>query len=343
MGSTSVLEAKNEGKSRVISLLIHLALLLLAFFYTIPPPMTEVEHEEPIYQVDLDMKEFRKIIPVSKPKPKPQSEPPLSAFDEESSNSRKMDADEGVLRPKSESAPNSAPSKDAPPNPEVVKPDVIDITRPKVITPPSPNIKVPGPKASPNDEVISSKTSYVPVKAPESSGTKSSPSSSSSTSSGSGLPGNSPTSGSTTGTSPNKPSTVDGTGTGKGKKGSGVGMSSGNDGDGGVGNSSDGTGMYDGKGDGIFGRKITYRDLSAAKAAINASGKVAVKVCINRAGLVTYAELLQRETTLTDRAGLKLYLKAARGYKFQPDMTAPKEQCGKLTFVVDNTINNKLR
>ena len=108
------------------------------------------------------------------------------------------------------------------------------------------------------------------------------------------------------------------------------------------GNSSAGTGEYDGSGSGIFGRRIVYRDLSAVKAAINESGKVVTKVCINRAGNVTYVELLEG-ATLKDREGLKLYLKAARGYKFQPDPTAPKEQCGKLTFTVNNTVNNQLR
>ena len=39
---------------------------------------------------------------------------------------------------------------------------------------------------------------------------------------------------------------------------------------------------------------------------------------------------------------LRNYLKGAYGYKFQPDPTAPKEQCGKLKFIVDNSINNKL-
>jgi hypothetical protein len=67
------------------------------------------------------------------------------------------------------------------------------------------------------------------------------------------------------------------------------------------------------------------------------------KICINRAGNVTFVELIPTETTIRDKNTLKLYLKAARGYKFQPDLTSPKEQCGKLSFKVDNSINNKLR
>ncbi|HMR87716.1 MAG TPA: hypothetical protein PKD51_06160 [Saprospiraceae bacterium] len=87
---------------------------------------------------------------------------------------------------------------------------------------------------------------------------------------------------------------------------------------------------------GVFGRKIIYRDISATKSLSTISGSIAVKVCINRAGLVTYVELYPDETTITDKQTLKSYLKAARTYKFQPDHTAHKEQCGKLLFKIDN-------
>lgn len=91
---------------------------------------------------------------------------------------------------------------------------------------------------------------------------------------------------------------------------------------------------YDGSGDGVFRRKIIYRDVSATRAVMNTSGKVATKVCINRAGIVTYVELINEETTIQDKNVLRAYLKAARGYKFQPDPDAPKEQCGKLSFMI---------
>jgi hypothetical protein len=106
-------------------------------------------------------------------------------------------------------------------------------------------------------------------------------------------------------------------------------------------NVSEGTGEYDGSGDGVYGRKIVYRDLSDTKAAISVSGKVVTKICINRDGNVTFVELIPSETTIADNKTLKLYLKAARGYKFQPDLKAPKEQCGKLSFKLDNSIKNK--
>lgn len=86
---------------------------------------------------------------------------------------------------------------------------------------------------------------------------------------------------------------------------------------------------------GVFGRKIIYRELSAIKPSNTISGRISVKVCIDRAGLVTYVEVNKDETTIGDRQILKSYLKASRGYKFQPDFTAPKEQCGKMSFSVD--------
>lgn len=86
----------------------------------------------------------------------------------------------------------------------------------------------------------------------------------------------------------------------------------------------------------VFGRKILYGDLSQAKSATTVSGKVSFKVCINRAGLVTYIELNQTETTIDDRQTLKKWLNAAYNFKFQPDLSAPKEQCGKMSFSVDN-------
>ena len=345
MANTLVLEQANKNKSRIITIMVHALLLILAFFYTLPAPVDNSIKEDPSYEINLDMPAFRKIAPVTKPK---VAEPPLTEFNQESSNSRKANDDEGVMRSKSESAPNEAPMSRNPASTETTNPKVIDVTKPQVVTTPKIDIKVPGPKVTPtNDDIISSKSDS-PVSAPETSKSSGSTTPGTSTNtgtkaSGSGLPGNNPTKGSTTGTNPNPPSSIDGPGgTGKGKTGTGAGMSTGTDGDGGYGNSSDGTGVYDGSGDGVFGRKVVFRDLSAAKAAINGSGKVVTKVCINRAGNVTYVELIEG-TTLKDREGLKLYLKAARGYKFQPDPTAPKEQCGKLTFTIDNTVNNKLR
>ncbi|MBK8628408.1 MAG: hypothetical protein IPN86_23500 [Saprospiraceae bacterium] len=89
---------------------------------------------------------------------------------------------------------------------------------------------------------------------------------------------------------------------------------------------------------GPFLRKIIYRDLSAVKIPINFSGTVVFKVCVDRSGLVTYAEVLQDGSTIKDKNTLKTYLKAATGYKYTADPTAPKQQCGKLKFTIDNSV-----
>jgi hypothetical protein len=100
---------------------------------------------------------------------------------------------------------------------------------------------------------------------------------------------------------------------------------------------------YDGTGGGTFGRKIIYRDMSAAKAAIYVSGRVGVKVCINREGIVKYAEILQDSSTIKDKRVLRNYLKAAAGYKFQPSTDAPNYECGRMTFRIQNSTNRTLR
>lgn len=100
---------------------------------------------------------------------------------------------------------------------------------------------------------------------------------------------------------------------------------------------------YDASGDGLFGRKIIYRDMSAAKSATTVSGKVKIKLCINRNGIVKYAEILQDSSTIKHVQTLKKYVIAATGYKFQPSVEAPQFECGTMSFRIDNSRNNRLR
>jgi hypothetical protein len=99
----------------------------------------------------------------------------------------------------------------------------------------------------------------------------------------------------------------------------------------------------DTSGDGLFGRKIIYRDMSAAKSATLVSGRVGVKVCINKEGIVKYAEIIQDSSTIKDVRILKKYLKASCGYKFQPNPDAPDYECGRMRFTIKNTSNYKFR
>jgi hypothetical protein len=97
------------------------------------------------------------------------------------------------------------------------------------------------------------------------------------------------------------------------------------------------------KGPGVNGRKIIYRDVSAIKSSINTSGIIDTKVCIDKNGLVTYAEILQNESTIKDKSTLKKYLRAAIGYKFEAILSAPIQECGTLKFTIDNFLNKKIR
>lgn len=95
---------------------------------------------------------------------------------------------------------------------------------------------------------------------------------------------------------------------------------------------------FDDSGKGVFGRKVIKRGI--VKQIINQSGTIASKVCINKYGIVTYVALIPEETTIKDREILKLFMKAASGYKYEPDLNAPKEQCGKLKFIVESSTNS---
>lgn len=99
----------------------------------------------------------------------------------------------------------------------------------------------------------------------------------------------------------------------------------------------------DTSGDGLFGRKIIYRDKSASKKSVRVRGRIKLKVCINRDGIVKYAEVLQDSSTVKDSKALKTYLKAAAGYKFQPSTFAPEYECGSMSFKLDYWVNHNYR
>jgi outer membrane biosynthesis protein TonB len=308
-------ERENRNKGLRISIILHALLLLIAFFYFLPEVDREALEDKPPYAVKVDF-----------------------SF-QESSMSKFAHEDVGVKRPKAEAVQQ------------------IEATKPQELEVQKPEIKVPTPVFTPTPEPVISKTveEEAPVKVadvktvepakpePVKETPKPEPVKEPAKTTSTSTPSTTSTSGS--GTSATKPSTVEGKegGTGKGDTGTGAGSSKGDDGDSGLGNSSDGTGAYDGSGDGIFGRKVIYRDVAAAKAAVNMSGTVAIKVCVNRAGIVTYGEIIPGETTIKDKATLKKFMAAARNYKFAPNLNAPKEECGKLIFKTDNSINNKLR
>ncbi|MFZ1704621.1 MAG: hypothetical protein WAT79_09770 [Saprospiraceae bacterium] len=315
MYQTSAIEAKNSRKGRNVSITIHLLLLLIAFLYVLPTTNQDELEEKPPYAVKVDF-----------------------TF-EESSLSKYAHDDAGAKRPRSEAQAETpaeevkqeqTPEPVQEPTPTEIQPvdpisttttsdesPVVVIERPKPVFK-TPDIIKPSPKT--NDDVYTPpvKTNPAPPKTPSTS---------------------------SSGSSTTKPSSLPGTdsGTGKGDSGTGAGKTSGNDGDEGKGNSSNGTGAYDGSGDGVFGRKVVYRDTKAAVAAMTVSGTVTIKICVNRGGIVTFAEVLEKETTIRDRNTWRNFMKAAYKYKVAVDYSAPEEQCGKLVFNSDASAINKLK
>ena len=97
-----------------------------------------------------------------------------------------------------------------------------------------------------------------------------------------------------------------------------------------------GNGAYDGSGDGVFGRKVVYRN-HAELAAITASGsgRIYVKVCIDRKGKATYTEIDNSNTTIKNKNTLRKALKMIKSYRFEPDPKAQKEQCGMIKLFLD--------
>jgi hypothetical protein len=83
-------------------------------------------------------------------------------------------------------------------------------------------------------------------------------------------------------------------------------------------------------GEGIFGRKVIKR-ADVAKMS-KTTGTIAIKVCVNREGLVTEAVYLKEGSSITDPAQIRKAEDIAAQYRFEKDFSAPAKQCGKLTF-----------
>jgi outer membrane biosynthesis protein TonB len=330
---------KKRGKSMSMSFLLHALLLLIAFFLVLPnkPPVQDPPlPPEEVFLVNLDVPAFKQRA--------------REIDFEESTKGTKGKAEEGAAAPNDPTPPPaSTPSNNPTPasSPEVIKPSApatLPTTKPVISAPPistktEENIPTVKPTPSTSTTTIPPKTSTTTT-SPTKTTTTSTPTRTGTNPDGGGAPNSN---GSTVGTTPGRTSGKDGTGTGSGRTGTGGGATGGPDANEGEGNASTGTGAYDGTGDGVFGRKVIFRDNNAAKLAMTTTGLVVIKICVNQAGIVTFAEVNNIETTIKDRSTLKNFLKAARNYKVQPDKTAPKEQCGKLSFKTNNVINNKLK
>lgn len=85
------------------------------------------------------------------------------------------------------------------------------------------------------------------------------------------------------------------------------------------------------EGDGIITRKIIYRENITSAAKVN--GRVTLNVCIDRQGKVVYAGYDPEKTTITDNEIIKQATHLALRYRYETKYSAPKRECGQLTFI----------
>jgi hypothetical protein len=130
-------------------------------------------------------------------------------------------------------------------------------------------------------------------------------------------------------------STRDGSGTGQSNQGTGTGKdASGSDASSGKGTAGPGTGVFDGSGQGIFGRQPVRRPpLSDLK--VNQSGRIVMKICIDRQGRSTFVDVIAAGTTIRDKAALKNALDYVGKFLWEEDYSVPREQCGKYTLIIN--------
>jgi outer membrane biosynthesis protein TonB len=323
MFNTYRVEKKNRKRSMTIAIVLHGLLVLLAFTYYFKVEVKDPDPDKP-YKVKIEL-DFT-----------------------ESSFSTYARADVGEARLKSDVAEEIAPPKTE----ELVIPEKkIEIVTPTpVFTPattPSPKVEVvqeespivikqnpiqvdkptadrlpepPRPEpAKPSPPTPPRPSPPVAESAPKSTPANNGPT-------GNGNPNS-------TGTATEAGSRTNGDGAGKSNEGTGKGSDSGNDDTSGKGDKGAGKGEYDGSGNGIFGRKVVYRNYSGIP--MTQSGTIIIKICVNRGGTVTYVELIELGTTIKDRDILTKSLRAAKGYRFQPDQSSPAEECGKLEISLD--------
>ena len=112
---------------------------------------------------------------------------------------------------------------------------------------------------------------------------------------------------------------------GKGKGSHGTGKDKGKAGEGKSGDDFTGTAIFD--------RKVIYRP--DIKKIVKKKGRIAINLCINREGRVILVKYDKKKSTITDTDNIRKTLEATKLYRFETDYTVPKEQCGKITFIID--------
>ena len=97
------------------------------------------------------------------------------------------------------------------------------------------------------------------------------------------------------------------------------------------GNGDSGNGFGESTGEGIFNRKVIFR--ANVKKITKESGKIVIELCINQQGRVVFAKPDTDASTIKDFDVIRKAVDLTTKYKFEKDYTAPRKQCGKMTYV----------
>lgn len=115
----------------------------------------------------------------------------------------------------------------------------------------------------------------------------------------------------------------DGKGTGKGDPGKNTGAGA------------DGKGMNYGDfaGDGLFTRKVIKR--APIERIADLPGKIVINLCVDQLGKVVFAQFDSPNSTIRSKQLATQAEAYAKMYVFEEDPSAPREQCGRLTFIFE--------
>ena len=85
------------------------------------------------------------------------------------------------------------------------------------------------------------------------------------------------------------------------------------------------------EGDGIITRRIVYHENISRLAKEN--GRIVLNICINRQGRVEYVSYDPENTTITNKETIREATLIASRYRYEENYSAPKRECGQLTFI----------
>jgi len=97
------------------------------------------------------------------------------------------------------------------------------------------------------------------------------------------------------------------------------------------GSSANGNGKGFIEGDGVLSRAVVKYGNTKELAQVN--GKLVLKICINRRGIVTFAEWDKEQSTIKDSSIARGALDNVLEYRFEKDKNAPSKECGRLTYI----------